>query len=146
MWSTETDHVLLPPEHLNTAQFFSVSSQSRLSLIALHLFATLLMPSNTRQKNKSAHPGAPDMTPSQLLSTGLAPPPNARRVPKKLSKDQQIAALKDELRAAQELVLSVAHFTSCYIHRDILTCAFPGTFREVRHAQRSDTRIAGRRR
>jgi len=45
------------------------------------------------------------MTPLQLLSAGLSHTPNAHRPSaKKLTKDQQIAALKDELHTAQELM------------------------------------------
>ncbi|KAF9642383.1 hypothetical protein BDM02DRAFT_3133127 [Thelephora ganbajun] len=62
---------------------------------------------NTRQKNKSAHPGIPDMTPSQLTSAGLSHAQDAHRPSKKkLTKDQQIAALRDELRVTRELVVS----------------------------------------
>lgn len=75
-------------------------------------------PMNTRKKNKSAHPGIPDMTPYQLASAQLASadfprPGTARRTSKKLTKDQQIAALKDELRATKELVLNVRYFFTC---------------------------------
>ena len=55
-----------------------------------------MSPRTTRPKNKSSHPGAPDMTPSQRTLAGIAPPKK-----KQPSKDQQIAALKDELHAAQ---------------------------------------------
>jgi hypothetical protein len=48
------------------------------------------------------------MTPSQLSSAGLSRAPLRR--PKKLTKDQQIAALKDELRAAREQVPIVICF------------------------------------
>lgn len=44
------------------------------------------------------------MTPSQLASADL--PDSRRPSKKKLTKDQQIAALKDELRIAQELFIS----------------------------------------
>ena len=59
-------------------------------------------PMTTRKQNKSAHPGIPDMTPSQLLAVGL--PPTTPRVSgkvKKLTKDQQIALLTEQLRASQ---------------------------------------------
>ena len=69
------------------------------------------MPPKTRAKNKSANPGAPDMTRSQLVSASLSHAVNPRRPPnKKLTKDQEIAALKDELRAAQELLSNVSSF------------------------------------
>jgi len=63
---------------------------------------------NTRKKNKSAHPAIPDMTPSQLLSAGLSTCTSATRRSsrKKLTKDQRIAALENELRIAQEAVLN----------------------------------------
>jgi hypothetical protein len=95
-----------PPNrgHINTIQLFSVLPQHHLLFIDISLSATPFM--NTRRKNKLAHPGRPDMTPSQLSSAGLP----VRRRPKKLTKDQQIAALKDELRAAQEQVRNLFRF------------------------------------
>ena len=84
--------------------------QFHLLFIALQLLVTPSMPPpNTRRKNKSAHPGTPDMTSSQLASAGLSrtvktPLPSK----KKLTKDQQIAALRDELRAAQDLISTVS--------------------------------------
>ena len=91
-------------------------------LIALTLSVALLM--NTRNKNKSAHPGIPDMTPSQLASANLSRGPNTRRPPnmKKPTKDQQIAALKDELRAAQKLTSSVTILPHIFL--DALTSFF----------------------
>ena len=89
----------------------SLFPQYHLLLIPLSLSAILLM--NTRNKNKSTHPGIPDMTPLQLSSTGLSRGPITRRPPnKKLTKDQQIAALKDKLRASQEIISSVTYFPS----------------------------------
>ena len=65
------------------------------------------------------------MTPSQLSSAGLSRGPNARRLPnKKLTKDQQIAALKDELRVTQELISSVFYFSMHCTHPDALTSFF----------------------
>ena len=62
----------------------------------------------TRKKNQSTHPGVPDMTQLQLASAGLSHAQNVPRSSKKKpTKDQQIAALKKELRAAQELMLDV---------------------------------------
>ena len=61
----------------------------------------------TRKKNQSTHPGIPDMTPSQLASAGLFHVPGARLPSqKKPTKDQQIAALKAELYAAQQSLFS----------------------------------------
>lgn len=59
---------------------------------------------NTRVKNKSAHPGVPDMSASQLSAAGLSRTSGKR----KMTKDQQIMALKDELRAAKEAISSVS--------------------------------------
>jgi len=57
------------------------------------------------------------MTPSQLSSAGLSRGPIARRPPnKKLTKDQQIAALRDELRASQEIISSVTYFPSHHVY------------------------------
>lgn len=71
-------------------------------------------PTNTCPKNKSKHPGIPNMTPLQRTTAGL---PRASQVsrssPKKPStrkptKDQQIAALQSQLHAAQELMSKVS--------------------------------------
>ena len=64
---------------------------------------------NLRWKNLSAHPGTPNMTPLQLALAGL---PDTRPAPKKkLTKDQQIAALKKELQITKELlILSVSNY------------------------------------
>ena len=104
------------------AQVGSGFPQSRLLFIALQISAALsLLLMNTRRKNQSAHPGIPDMTPSQLLSAGLSRTPNTRRTPgKRLTKDQQIAALKEELRAAQELMSRVSPLVLICIHDDAL--------------------------
>jgi len=59
---------------------------------------------NTRKKNKSAHPGVPDMTRSQLASTGLSR--RCHQPAKKKTKDQQIAALQEELRITREYLAS----------------------------------------
>jgi len=69
-------------------------------------FITILThsPMNTRAKNKSAHPAAPIMTPAQLSAAGISQPKRPR---KKQTKDQQIAALKEDLRATQELLQTV---------------------------------------
>ena len=49
------------------------------------------------------------MTPSQLSSAGLSRTSTAHRPAKKkkLTKDQQIAALENELRSTRELILMV---------------------------------------
>ena len=85
----------------NTALFFSKLPQCRPISIHLPLPTTPPMaPPSTRSKNKTSHPGAPDMTPSQLASAGLPRPTK----PAKLSMAKEIAALKAELRAAQEVI------------------------------------------
>ena len=98
----------VPPslDSINTTQVSSGILPHRLLFIALQLSVIPLKFSMiTRRKNKSAHPGTPDMTPLQLLSAGLSHTPKSRRPSaKKLTKDQQIAALRDELRTAQELM------------------------------------------
>jgi hypothetical protein len=115
----ETDHVLLCREHINTIWKFSGSPQHHHLFIVVSLSAIPSM--NTRKKNKSAHPGIPDMTAPQLSLAGLSRPAVAHRPPsKRLNKDQQITALKDELRAVQELVANVTHFTLCCVYYDIL--------------------------
>ena len=124
--STETDHAHCI-KHINTAQISSELPQHPLVFIVLTLFATLpTLSMNTRQKNKTAHPGIPDMTPSQLALAGLPCTTNAHHTNtshtsnKKPMKNQQITALKDELRAAQELILNVTSlslvFGSFYLY------------------------------
>jgi len=104
----EMDHVPLHSKYINTIQVYSRLPHSHLLFIAFQLSATPLMPSTTCKKNKAAHPGIPDMTPSQLSSAGLTRTPNARRPPtKKLTRVQQIEALEEELRATRELISSV---------------------------------------
>ena len=103
-----TWNTFCPTGHINTHQFLSELLQYRPLSLSIHLLlsAVLSMPSvTTRQKNKTSHPGAPDMTPSQLASAGIACTKNSKKAP---SKDQQIAALKEELRAAQEAISNVS--------------------------------------
>ena len=77
---------------------------------------------NTRKKDKSTHPGIPDMSASQLASAGLSSAHNARRPSvKKPTKDQRISSLEDELQVARELisrvrVLLCTVFVSLYLH------------------------------
>lgn len=132
MTFAEMDHVLFCREGIYTAQVFSVSPHHRFLFIIILLSATRSM--KTRQKNKSTNPGAPDMTPSQLRSAGLSHTTNARppsTTSKKPTKDQQIAALKNELRAAQELISSVNYFpllSSQHAHKSV---SFIDPFRPV---------------
>ena len=88
-------------------------SPSNLLFIIVSLSTTPFMKPNTRKKNKSTHPGIPNMTPSQLSSAGLSHTPATRH--KKQTKDQQIAALKDELRTVRELISNVTRFTLPHI-------------------------------
>lgn len=110
--STETDHApsYQTPKYdllfLNLPQrpliFIPLSIVFSPSILTLSMI--------TRKKNKTAHPGIPDMTPLQLASAGISHPRTARRSSKKLTKDQQIAALRDKLRAAEELILNARYF------------------------------------
>ena len=102
----EMDHVPLRREDINTVQGF-LCPPNNLLFIAIALSATRFM--NTRAKNKSKHPGIPDMTPAQLASAGLSSTPAA--CSRKPTKDQQIAALKDELRTIRELISNVSRST-----------------------------------
>ena len=92
---------------------------------------------NTRKKNKSRHPGIPDMTPSQLASAGLSRVQNTRRASaKKPTKDQQIATLQDELRAVRELISNVSHFAPHYPYPYHLQSAyFPEPLRQACHTE-----------
>lgn len=109
------------PEDINTAQPCPQLPQYPLIFIYLLLSVALLKPPmNTRRKNKTKHPGAPDMTPSQLASAGLPHTPRMRRpLSKKKTKDQQLAAMREEMLAkdeeihAQRHLLSVSSFASC---------------------------------
>jgi hypothetical protein len=106
--STDMDHVSSHREHINIIQAF-LCYPSNLLFIVISLSATPFM--NTRKKNKSKHPGIPDMTPSQLSSSGLSrvPPANSKKGP---TKDQQIAALKDQLKSLRELISNVSRLGS----------------------------------
>ena len=75
------------------------------------------------------------MTPLQLLSAGLSHVPKSHRPSaKKLTKDQQIAALRDELRTTQELMskaqvnpLTLAHhITTTLTTTFVLQSCFDG--------------------
>ena len=109
--------------HINTVQRCSGLPQFRLIFISPSLFhlsssatSSATPPMNTRPKNKSKHPGFPDMTPSQRSSAGLSRTSQVHRSsPKKPSarkptKDQQIAALESQLRTARELLTNVSNF------------------------------------
>ena len=67
---------------------------------------------------KTSHPGAPDMTPSQLASASLPRPTK----PAKLSMAKEIAALKAELCAAQEVIYVCG--PTLYFSYLIITLAF----------------------
>ena len=70
----------------------------------------------TRLKNQSAHPAAPVMTPAQLKAAGIAKP-QTKQSQKKPTKDQQIAALKEDIRAMHDLLQVVCTmFTFPYHH------------------------------
>lgn len=78
----------------------------------------------TRRKNKSAHPGIPDMSPAQLLSAGLSRASTAPRPPKKLTKPQEIAALKAEIQSLKELIAMVATSLLCLYCAPLTTTSF----------------------
>lgn len=61
---------------------------------------------NTRAKNKSKHPAAPIMTSAQLAAAGIAQP-QPKRHRKAPTKNQRIADLEENLRAAEELLQMV---------------------------------------
>ena len=112
MTPTKMDHVALH-QAVKYDPAFSLPPQH----LPIHILIIALSPSpsatpsvsmNTRRKNKSAHPGIPDMTPSQLASAGLplVKPTRPKPTLKKLSmKDQKIADLEEELRAAQAIIV-----------------------------------------
>ena len=107
----DMEHVALSQGPINIIRAFWCYPNNPLVFITISL-SPLFM--TTRSKNKSTHPGLPDMTPSQLSSAGLSRTPAPRR--KKATKDQQIAALQDELRSIQELLSKVPSFYLIYIH------------------------------
>ena len=125
--STNTDHVALHRLDKYSPGISPLPQYplTNLLFIALAPLVTLSISSmNTRKKNKSAHPGIPDMSALQLASAGLSHIQNARRPPsKKPTKDQQIAALKDELRIAREVISNVMCSTLHYLYFVALTSA-----------------------
>ena len=112
MTPTKMDHVALH-QAVKYDPAFSLPPQH----LPIHILIIALSPSpsatpsvsmNTRRKNKSAHPGIPDMMPLQLASAGLplVKPTRPKPTLKKLSmKDQKIADLEEELRAAQAIIV-----------------------------------------
>ena len=100
--------------HINTHKSLSEILQCCPLSLSIHLLLSTTLsplsmsPATTRQKNKTSHPGAPDMTPSQLASAGIARLKKSSS--KGPSKDQQITALKEELHAAQEAMSTVSCF------------------------------------
>jgi hypothetical protein len=108
------------PKCISTARALPVSPQYFRShshiLILIFIAFRALSPTpstfsmNTRRKNKSAHPGAPDMTPSQRASAGL---PRARCPPKKkpTKEQQRLVALENELHATREQLLKATSVT-----------------------------------
>jgi len=136
--SAKMDHVPFYQTH-KYGPVFSGLPRYCLIFIALPLSAVLSTPSMvTRKKNKSAHPGLPDMTPSQRASAGLSRAQGARSSNKKLTKDQQISALNDEVQELRELILSVCYFSlHCpYSHAHIY---FPVPFRQAHSTWRRHT-------
>jgi len=107
MTHTDVEHIALHREPINTVRAFWCYPSNLPVFITISPFPAPSM--DTRRKNKSTHPGLPDMTPSQLSSAGLTRTPAPRR--KKATKDQQITALQDELRSIRELLSKVSHFT-----------------------------------
>lgn len=99
------------PHHLPTFPYIYRHLQSLFSWI--HSPTTTLTHSsmNTHPKNKSAHPARPIMTPAQLSAAGI-PLPKSKR-PKKQTKDQQIAALREDLRLVQEMARTVWNISYC---------------------------------
>lgn len=96
----------LSPHSLSFHSYFS---------LAFSLFSPTLptKPSmRTRAKNASSHPVASIMTPAQLAAVGI---PQPKCPPKKPSKDQQIAALEEDLCMARELLQMVATSHPLYI-------------------------------
>ena len=78
------------------------------SHFSLHLYSH---PMKTRTRNKSKHPAAPIMTPSQLSAAGISTP-HSKNPKKKLTKDQRILALEEDLRLTRELLRTVTMFIS----------------------------------
>lgn len=115
-------------QRINTAYLSSKLPQCHPISISLPLSTTLSLPLSTtpsmpavstRSKNKTKHPGAPDMTPSQLASAGLSRPAK----PVKMSMAKEIAALKAELHAAHE-VIYVSAFALYFPYLVMLTSIY----------------------
>ena len=106
--------------HLHSPLFIAIAH----SLIPLYLLLSLTLsfhshfslhlyshPMKTRTRNKSKHPAAPIMTPSQLFAAGISTP-HSKNPKKKLTKDQRILALEEDLRLTRELLRTVTMFIS----------------------------------
>ena len=97
--------IVLVSSPLPTLPAIYPHSHSFIALTLSSLFST--RPSmKTREKNKSKHPAASVMTPAQLAAAGISQPQPARPR-KKLTKDQWIAALEEDLCVTRELLETV---------------------------------------
>ena len=84
--------------------FTAIFTYSFVAILTCSFVTTCARPHmNTRAKNKTAHPAVPITTPARLLATGITKS-QSKRPRKKQTKDQQIAALREDLRMAQELL------------------------------------------
>lgn len=135
--STEMDHVPLRRVHKYKPGFPSVPQHYLVHIlsIALQLLAIPSMSSmNTRKKNQSAHPGIPDMTPSQRASAGLTKNTTRKKKP---TPTQRIAALEEELQAAQDIISRVMNSTFLYLRLIKLTSfCLPEPLQQPCNAQR----------
>jgi hypothetical protein len=136
------------PQEINTTQqrpFFPHPHPLFILVSALLLLLPLVAPlftssssmpvSTTRSKNKTACPGAPDMTPAQLVSAGLSSAPK-----KKKTKAQEIAALQEQLRVAHELLSLVIQFSVTSPYSVALIC-YQGQF--VAHSKQAPEDTGG---
>lgn len=134
--STETD--LVPSHRIHKCCTGTLCTTSVFSLSRPHIFifvSIALSPSvapltpsmMTRKKNKSAHPGVPDMTPAQLASANLPRTRTARCLPKKrATKDQQKTAFLDNGLQATQVRLSNAMCIVIFrVFTLLLTSRFP---------------------
>lgn len=112
--TAEMGHVPLHQAYKYSPGISSISSVSSLSYLSHSQSAIPSVSSmpKTRTKNQSAHPGVPDMTPSQLALAGLSRAQNTPQPKKKkgLTGAKKIKALEEELRIAQEIIARVIDY------------------------------------
>jgi hypothetical protein len=103
--NTFHDSLVVPSiPHLFSFSLLLTLSHSFYSRYPFYLFSLIMI---TRASNKSKHPAKSVMTTAQLAQAGVSLPGLKIRPPKKMTKDQRIAALEESLRITRELLQTV---------------------------------------